>query len=763
MRLHMPFLITLVCLLSFFSLSAQTITVLDKSNNQPVEGVVITGSGSPTTVLTNAKGIADISRLTRSDTIKFFHISYQFIDLTRNAIASINNIIMLAPKLFNLGEILVQGKNENKLKNPREISVVSPREFFRDNDIFLSQTLNTVPGVKMETMSTNAESHILLRGIGAKSRFNLRDVKIYYNGIPLTDADGTTSLNDIDFSAFGSIQIFKGPSSIIYGPLTGGAVSFFTKKARFEELDLNHYAIFGSYGLFRSNNNYRAGTENGNMFVNYGYQNDNGYREHSSSKRNYFTLSGDFSISDHQSVSFLTLVNTVDDKFPGEVDSITYANSPKAANPVYTQKDIGLNQKSFLTGITHTYNFTKEFQNISSVFTGYNFSISPEEPYINRTSASKIGGRTVFSWSSDIASLPANLILGAEMIRNYDLEKHYDYTAAFTTGNINFDREYDLVSYVAFLQANLDLTPSVSLTGGFRLSGGNYTIYDFLPLNNVDYSGVRNNKPFVTPVISLTDNVDENTQLYALVSTGYSAPTVSEILLPNGDINNNLKPESNINYEIGGKGNLPGNKLSYSGALYYMKIVDSYIPQVINGITYNVNAGKSDNMGFEAALSYNNLLNNSSGFFRSLRPFASYTFTSFKYKEYINGTNDYAGNKYPGISPNVVSAGFDLGLTSGFYLYGTYFYFDKRFLNDANSSTIDAYSLLNAKFGWRQRLLNYFTLQIYSGMDNILNTHYSEVVAVNQIAAPGTLPDYFNASPARNFFAAINIEFHFDK
>ena len=763
MKFIISFFCVLICSSSFFASYAQTITVLDKSNNQPVESVVIKGSGSTVTVLTNAKGFADLSRLAHSDTIRFVHISYQSLVITKSSITSLNDIILLTPEPFNLGEVLIQGKNENKLKNPGTISVVAPREFYRDNDIFLSQTLNTVPGVKMESDGTNEESHILLRGIGAKSRFNLRDVKIYYNGIPLTDADGTTSLNDIDFSAFGSTQIFKGPSSIIYGPLTGGAISFFTKKARFEELDLNHYDIFGSYGLYRTNNNYRAGTENGNIFVNYGYQNYNGYREHSSSVRNFFTISGDFSISDHQSVSFLTLVNSLDDKIPGEVDSISYNNSPKAANPDYVLKDIGINQKSFLTGITHTYNFTKGFQNISSVFTGYNFAVNPELPYISRTSASKIGGRTVFSWSPQIASIPTNLILGAELVRNYNLEKHYDYTSSFTTGNINFDREYDLVSYVTFLQANLDFTPAISLTGGFRFSGGDYTIDDFLPINNVNYSGVRVVKPFVTPVISITDNVGENTQLYALVSTGYSAPTVSEILLPNGNINNDLKPESNINYEIGAKGTLLDNKLTYSGALYYMRIVDSYIPQIINGITYNVNAGKSDNLGFEAAVSYNNLINNSTGFFKSLRPFASYTYTSFKYKDYINGTNNYSGNKYPGISPNAFSAGFDLGMASGFYLYGTYFYYDKRFLNDANSSSVDGYSLLDGKFGWRQRLLNYFTLQIFAGMHNMLNAHYSEVIAINQTSAQGVLPDYFNAAPDRNFYAAINLEFHFDK
>ena len=328
--------------------------------------------------------------------------------------------------------------------------------------------------------------------------------------------------------------------------------------------------------------------------------------------------------------------------------------------------------------------------------------------------------------------------------------------------SLNLDREYDLVSYVAFLQANLDLTPSTSITGGFRVSGANYAIFDLLRSDNVDYSEVRNVKPYITPVISVTQNIDTKTQLYALISTGYSAPTVSDLLLPDGAINNNLKSESNINYEIGSKGTLLDDKLTFSGAFYFMKITNSFVPQIINDVAYNVNAGKSDNMGFEAFASYN-LLSNQPGFIRSLRPFASYTYTLFKYKDYRNDTLDFSGNKYPGISPNLASIGFDLSMSSGFYLYGTYFFSDKRFLNDANTKSIQGYSLLNAKFGWRQRLLSYFTLQVYSGIDNILNTHYSSMVAVNQTSVPGVLPNFYNASPPRNFYAALNIEFHFMK
>lgn len=58
-------------------LKAQKITVLDKSTNQPVESVIITGTSSSPSVITNAKGIADLAKHGRSDTIKFYHITYQ--------------------------------------------------------------------------------------------------------------------------------------------------------------------------------------------------------------------------------------------------------------------------------------------------------------------------------------------------------------------------------------------------------------------------------------------------------------------------------------------------------------------------------------------------------------------------------------------------------------------------------------------------------------------------------------------------------------
>ena len=73
---------SLILFIPLFVLNAQKITVLDQSNNQPVESVVITGSGSASSIFTNVKGIADLSKIARSDTIKFYHIAYQFLTLS---------------------------------------------------------------------------------------------------------------------------------------------------------------------------------------------------------------------------------------------------------------------------------------------------------------------------------------------------------------------------------------------------------------------------------------------------------------------------------------------------------------------------------------------------------------------------------------------------------------------------------------------------------------------------------------------------------
>ncbi len=51
---------------------------------------------------------------------------------------------------------------------------------------------------------------------------------MYLNGIPITDAEGITVMDDIDFGSIGSVEILKGPSGTLYGSAIAGVVNLKT-------------------------------------------------------------------------------------------------------------------------------------------------------------------------------------------------------------------------------------------------------------------------------------------------------------------------------------------------------------------------------------------------------------------------------------------------------------------------------------------------------------------------------------------------------
>ena len=77
-------------------------------------------------------------------------------------------------------------------------------------------------------------------------------------------------------------------------------------------------------------------------------------------------------------------------------------------------------------------------------------------------------------------------------------------------------------------------------------------------------------------------------------------------------------------------------------------------------------------------------------------------------------------------------------------------------LNDANSVYGSAYQLLTTKLGWKYKINNQHMIEVYFGIDNLLNQKYS---LGNDLNAFGGR--YFNAAPERNYYGGIR--FFFEK
>ncbi len=81
----------------------------------------------------------------------------------------------------------------------------------------IQYTMNLIPGVKMEFRNLCSGVLLGIRGYGFLTNFNGNGYKAYYNDIALTDADATTSLDEVDYTNLSLVEVIKGPSSTIYG------------------------------------------------------------------------------------------------------------------------------------------------------------------------------------------------------------------------------------------------------------------------------------------------------------------------------------------------------------------------------------------------------------------------------------------------------------------------------------------------------------------------------------------------------------------
>ncbi len=191
---------------------------------------------------------------------------------------------------LSLNEVRVAGYNGNKTikETAGGVALITARDISRGTGVSLQPALNAIPGVRMD-QSTLSEARISIRGNGVRSSFGMRNVKVYVNEIPVTEADGTTRIEALDINSIGRAEVIKGPASSIYGAGTGGVLNFQLQRSPYQEQSMEVSALAGAYGLHRLATTYRNGGDKMNSYVSYGWQEYEGYRQHSNDMRRFMT------------------------------------------------------------------------------------------------------------------------------------------------------------------------------------------------------------------------------------------------------------------------------------------------------------------------------------------------------------------------------------------------------------------------------------------------------------------------------------------
>ena len=653
-------------------------------------------------------------------------------------------------------EVVVRAYEQNRrlLEVPVSIGVLNQNDLNRFNNISILPALNTIPGVRMEERSPGSY-RLNIRGSSLRSPFGVRNVKIYYNGIPITDPGGNTYLNQFGFYNFQSIEVIKGPGSSLYGAGTGGVMliegSDFNKE---ERVRIDH--TLGSYGL--SNTYVAAGNSNADGYYKVSYQHlqSDGYRRHSAMDKDVLSFDAGLKIKNNVLSAHL-LYGDLYYQTPGALTLAEYNVNARASRPrVGAAPGAGeikaaIYLKSFFMGADYKQYFSEQWQNTTTLYGAFSELKNPAIRNYGRNSEPHFGGRTVFQYKS-IERPNSQLVwhVGAEVQRAFNTVQVFRNKAGNPDSLLSND-EVNITQFFAFSQLSWQLKKWL-FTAGISINDSKIGL---VRTSNVPASAL--NRKFenqLAPRFAMLYKVDENVSVYGSIARGFSPPTISELSPSGSAINNELNAETGNNVELGTKGSALQNKLSWDVSAFYYRLGNSIVQRrdALGGDFY-INAGSTRQKGLETSVSYRLGKFVERQFNTNSKIWISHTWYHFNYKDFKQLTADFTGKQLPSVAPATVAAGLDLYSKTGLYANITYQYTDPIALNDGNTAYASSYNLLGLRTGYKTMFSKAYSIEIFAGADNLFDVKYS---LGNDINAFGGR--YFNVAAGRNYFAGVSLQ-----
>ncbi|OKL41234.1 TonB-dependent receptor [Pontibacter flavimaris] len=665
--------------------------------------------------------------------------------------------MLLQPDAASLQEVVITGYETNRplLQTAGAVSIVGREVIERFDESSLVRAVNTVPGVRMEERAP-ASYRISIRGSSLRSPYGIRNVKLYYDGIPFTEANGTTALNLMDAANIGSIEVLKGPTGSIYGAGTGGTVLLEPRRAAAGEQSLEVGAMTGSFGLRRYTATARVGGEKSSFLVQYARQEYDGHRQQSAVEREVLLLSSEFRPSDKRILSANLIYSDLYYELPGGLTQEQYDEDPSQARGGMfgsVAQNASMNQEGVNVGLKQEYTFSENFRNTTSLYGLHRFRDHPFNTDYERNANQEIGGRTSFAYEARLGSIGATFTAGGELQRGFEAARTYDNNGG-EPGDLRTDDEVVAKSGFAFAQAEFELPSDFIATAALSL---NDTKYEITRLHQVSSGNYKYNRDFdavFSPRVALLKQLTEQLSIHASVSSGFSPPTEEEILTSDGQLNEELEAEKGTNYEAGIRGFALKGKLNFDVVGFYFKLKETIVSrQDVSSVAVFRNVGSTDQKGIETSINYT-LVDEPAQQLSLLKVWTSYTFSHFRFDAYQQNENNYSGNKLTGVAPHAATAGIDLNTRIGLYLNLTANYSDEIPLNDENTVYADSYLVAGARLGVKRQLGQHFGLELFSGVDNVTDKKYS---LGNDLNAFGGR--FFQPAPGRNYYGGLSLKY----
>lgn len=685
-------------------------------------------------------------------------------------------------------EIMVQSGRmlQRQLDAPASVHVLEGQAIQNAGpQVNLSEVLSQVPGVVALNRNNYAQDvQISIRGFGARAPFGLRGIRLITDGIPATIPDGQGQASTVSLTSAHRIEVLTGPLAQLYGNSAGGVIQTTTREAGLQP-EVNAQIGIGSDGLRR--NDWQASGRIGNvgLVADYSTFHTDGYRANSSAERKQFN--GVLTADLQEGTRLKLIANAFD--MPYAMDPLGLTAAQISANPQQagtnavvnrTRKMVSQNQ----LGAVLEHRLSDALRLQARIYTGtrdnlqYQASSSTAGSWVGLAREFKGVGLQLGGKSRTDAGDKIDWTVGVDADQSGEQRQGGATSAGDKVGGLSRNEYNQASNRDLFAQVNWHL-PNLSgspwtLTAGVRRSSVDLKSRDDMPVTVTDPNGSGAvNYVATSPVLGATWHASERLNVYANWGRGFETPTLAEAAYALtgagnsrsvvGQFNPNLLASQSQHKEVGVKWT-PSKGMRLDAAVFHIQTEREIVTALSDaGKTAYVNAAQTLRQGME--LSWRAQLAEQwraqvSGTWLDATYSSAFTTTAKVGTNYVDKTVA-AGKSMPGIPAQQLFASVQWaaqGFTTatGAVPLGTQASLDwvarsRIWASDSNDPVASAagYGVLNAKIHHRWRV-GPGRVELYAGIDNLLDRRYVGSLIVNQASA-----QFFEPGLPRNIIGGV--------
>ena len=639
----------------------------------------------------------------------------------------------------------------------------------------VEQTLALLPGVTVANRTNpSQDTRVSVRGFGARSQFGARSIRILRDGMPLTLPDGQTPIDYLDLEAVGRVEVIRGAAASLYGNAAGGVIDLrssdppsvpFAVQARsWSGTDANPIGTSSQQQRFVG---LVGGTVGPASYeANIGRTRSDGYREYARQQlTNAFAHAATTLGATELALVGLGLDMPVAEN-PGALTFAQLEADPRQADVASVQKKARKAVHQVQLGVSARRAVVGDGEVAAQVFGGTRTLYNPLTFAVVGVDRRQSGAaaRVTIPWTA--AGLRNRISAGVDAQWLNDARKNWSNCNNVPTANANCAAvgvekgrltldQRELVSSVGPYVRDEVEYGRWRATVGIRSDQVRFEVRDGFLSDGRDDSGSRTLHA-VSPMLGLAARLSPLHSVYVNVGSAFETPTTTELgnqADGSAGLNRELKPQYSTTYETGAKG-LAG-RVQYDLAVFDTEVRDELIPFEVaggNGRTYFRNAGRTRRRGAELALG------------ADVGPVAlstAYTLSHFRFRDFLNGTTQYAGNRIPGVPEHQLQASATWKIRRAFFV-AEGLSKSRVFVNDANAVTQLAgakdptsFTIMNVRVGGTAVFGRPWLSPVISVM-NVFDRHYAGSVAVNASGATAAATKFYEPASGRTWYVGLS-------